>query len=282
LGSIGDKHSLLAMLEVFLKELTKEHVDYPESQSMQRVLRIERDETMVRGLIESGGYGIGSRIIEVKTLEARFERKETDAELFPFYFLASLPDDGEIGVLIFQRQGAVGIYTAFMTAFRKWMADHLPDYTVETGRLIAPEVMKYLLEGRLKSIEIITHKPSGDLADQVKKLGNIQEKGTFTAKFAANRNQYLSKPGWLKSILKGKTNVVELADINPNLDKPVRVIVEYQGVKRLVDFARPDSIAPYIDCTSRIKVGADGHPLFDSIDKYARELSAEFHQRLGH
>jgi hypothetical protein len=281
-GSFDGKTSFGDVVDQFLAYLAKDHAHDVAAQSLQRARDLETDGDVRSGILEAGEYGYGAELIDVESGKMSYERLAGEAELYPFYFLISTPAKRDRGVMLFQRHGAKGVYTSFSAEFRRWFGDKYPDYFLVFSRLVPPEVMKFLLSGRLKAIEITTFSVPKDQTDKIPFLGNVQDVGEVTTTYTARKTKYLSKAGWLKRVLGGNAQLLEIPDSIGNLGDRVRVSVEYEGKLRQVDFAKPDSIAPYIDCSSEVKLGENGHPKRDSIHAYAEDLLQELNKQLGY
>ena len=267
--------------KLFADDLKSTHSVDDARQSLQQTLQVHRKQGLVWGLLKAGDYGYAADLVNVDTLREAYKRRPQDAELIPFYFALKADTAAKTAILIVQRYGAKGVFTEFINAFHSFFRQRHPEFTFDVKRLIPAEVIRHLLNGRLKSIELKTYEIPSDIATKVRAFGNLRDTGAVTIRVDAKRNSVLARPGWLDKIIDKKIKLVEVTESLGWDQDRIRIGVEWEGKKRMVDFHRPESIAPYIDTAKDVKIGDDGHPVFDSIHAYAMKLLAELEQEVG-
>jgi hypothetical protein len=278
LGTVDEPHGgLYSHIKRFFESLQKAHDD-AASQLLQRVVQLDSDADTVWGLVESGEYGYAAEGIDVKTLKHSYKRKPLDAELIPFYFRIYLPAQNDMGIMLLERHGPRGIFHALSSVLRDYLKEKLPDHVLDLTRLVPAEVMSELLKGGVRAIQITTYRVPSDIADKYRFLGNLRNAGTVTVEFKAKKKKFLFKPQWLKAITGGKARILELpADLGPGR---IHIQVDYRGKSRTIDLANLETIAPYVDATSELKLKS-GHPTYKSINGYCVDLLEELLTQLG-
>lgn len=281
LGSIAGLWSMSEIIEQYLVSIEGIQTVDEEAQSMLQAVARNRDNDNHWGLLGNGEFGYAAEGINVRSRNTSYQRTPEDAEIVPFYFRAVTPSTSDIGVLLVQRYGALGVFTVFAKGLRAFFAEHLPEYTMEINRIVPTEVVTELMHGNIRAIQIVAHTLPTDITDKFRFLGNTSEIGSFTIEAKANRNSVLQSPKWLKRIREGRVSVVELPTELEGSDARIRIRVEYEGKTRTIDLADPSSVAPYVDATQELEIDATGHPNFASIDAYCVRLLADLLKQLG-
>lgn len=281
LGNVDRRYNLADLLDQFLSSITNAQTVDEEAQIVLQATRHNRQEEELWGLLDSGEYGFAAQGVDVKTRNPSYTRNPTDAETIPFYYRAYLPKLGDLGLILLQRHGPRGVFTAFSHGFRQFFQEQLPDHVLEINRVVPAEVVRHLTDGQIRSIQVIAHSLPTDITDKLRFLGNRKEIGTFVIEAKAKKKKFLPVPTWLKRIRQGTTQVVELPTELRESDATVRIRVDYNGTTRTIDLSDPANIAPYINATEHLQIDPSGHPRFESIDSYAQQLIQELLQQLG-
>lgn len=281
LGSIAGLWSMSDVLERYLASIAgQQDVDEEAQHVLQAATHHRRDDDLW-GILSAGEFGYAAEGINVRSRSQSYQRTPDDAEVVPLYFRVSTPAMSDLGVLLVQRYGQLGVFTAFAKGFRAFFAHLLPEYTIEINRLVPAEVVKELVEGELRAIQVVAHTLPQDIADKFRFLGSATEIGAFTMEVKAKRGMMLSTPAWLRRIRDGQVRIVELPVELKASDAHIRIRVAYEGKTRMIDLADPSSIAPYIDATDDLEFEDSGHPRFESIDAYCVRLLGELLAQLG-
>jgi len=88
---------------------------------------IDRNANVVEGIITTGDYGYTAELKDVQTGSTTHHKDTDEAEVIPYYFLFHLPktksgklyDDGQKGIMVFQRFNGRSFKTAFNSRFHK-------------------------------------------------------------------------------------------------------------------------------------------------------------------
>jgi hypothetical protein len=281
LSRFDGTNSFLTTFTKFLDELADGYSHDKSAQTLQQAASYKTTARRVYGQINVGEYGYVAKLVSAATLKDSYTRLADDAELIPFYYLLSAPDASKTATFVVQRYGGRGIYTEFSSRFRSWFRDQYPDHTIEFTRLVPAAVIRHLLNGHLKEIEFTAYEMPSDLTDQVRAFGNVTNIGELTIAVKAKRNSVLTRPAWLQRVLENKIKLVELSGEAGLGDDRVKITVEWEGRRRIVDFHRPESIAPYIDVSKSVMIGPDGHPILSSIHDYSMKLVDDLESELG-
>ncbi|MBX9927860.1 MAG: hypothetical protein K2X99_03020, partial [Gemmatimonadaceae bacterium] len=212
LADFDDSTSFADVFKRFVDDLKKRHSVDDTRQSLQQTVQTHRKQGLVWGLLKAGDYGYSSELVNVDTFRETYKRRPQDAELIPFYFALSAEGATKTAILIVQRYGSKGVFTEFMNGFRSWFRERHPDFTFDVKRLIPAEVIRHLLNGRLKSIELKTYEMPSDIATKVRAFGNLRDTGTITIRVDAKRNKVLLRPSWLDKIIDRKIKLVEVTE----------------------------------------------------------------------
>jgi hypothetical protein len=275
------KVSFIRVCKEYFKRAQREYVKQEHLQHLQKASLVKTDDEGVWGTLQSGEYGFESEIWSSDTLVRRFKREREDAELLPFYFHILAPSGGSTAILLLQRYANRGIFTAVANALRDHFSEVLPNYQLETARLVPGEVLQRLLKGKLTEIQITTYSVPHDLAEQFKLGGRFLAEGSLTLTFRAKKAGTIPEPQWVTRLRQRKVQFAELPmDFDPAKTR-VKLGYTYKNSTRLMDMARLDAIAPYHDVTDQVKIGSNGHPVFASIHASALELLEELREQLG-
>lgn len=255
--------------------------EHPERQHFIQTSRIETDDDSIWGLIDRGEFGFAARGFDRRNRRNSFQRRPDDAELLPFYFRFHLPDDANVGILLIQRTGIHGAFSDLREAVEANFRETHPDYILQFGRFMPDRVLRQIIDGQIREISLISHRLPDDIADRLLLRGTEIELGTLEIRVKAKRDSPLIpgvQPRLLRRLRRGEITVAEVLEDETSR---LRIRVAYNGRERLFDFGRPGSIAPYIEVGDDVMMARSGHPDFDSMDEYCRELVAELLEQLG-
>lgn len=281
LGGIDGRHSLSDLFAEYLQSISHEEAIDEEVQVVLQASRRERSDDAMWGLLNAGDYGYAAEGFNIKSKRTSYRRSPDDAEVIPFYYRAFFPGMSDLGIVLLQRYGHYGVFTAVSRGFRAFLDGYLPDHVLEINRLVPAEVVRELTEGEIRAIQVIAHTIPPDLADKFRFLGNHQDIGTFVIEAKAKRKSFLAPPPWLRRIRQGRVQVVELPTELRDSDAVIRIRVNYEGTTRTIDLSDPNNLAPYINATDDLELEPTGHPRFTSIDRYCQDLLDELLRQLG-
>lgn len=281
LGALRGSKSFNECVREFLKSVYGTQSVDERAQIVLRSTNISEEQAITTGLFLSGEYGYSAEGVNVKTSSKSYQRKADDAEILPFYFLFYVPKESDTAILILQRHGNVGIRTSVLRSLKKYFALFYPDLIIVAERLVPGELVQNLVEGEIRGIKLTTYTVPDDIADKFRWLGNMREEGTLTVSYLAKRDRIFKAPDWLRSARKQKAKLISLPVELNRMKARIQINVRFGGQTRLVDISDPSNVAPYIDATSKLKIMSNGHPDFNSIDKYCRTLLVSLLEEMG-
>ena len=282
LGDFSSECDLITIFNQYLQERTVGHSKDDESQKLLRVLRFTSEPFSVNGIVETGEYGYTADLFNVDTETVSYQRVGSDAEMMPFYFLAHLPSHLDEGVILLQRRSNHGIRTVLLKDFAKYVEKSNQRVRVVANPLLPPQfVNEYLQNGRLTKIRFIQYSLPSDLADAYDAGGHVETEGTAEMVFLSKRGQGLPLMNRIRAVLDGKRQIKEMVEL-PDYDYDnVKVEIDVRGSKKTLDLSDVMKMRAYVDITSDVRIGDDGHPEFASIDTIAQGLMNSLLAQIG-
>ncbi len=243
--------------------------------------RIDNAGYVIKGIINFGDYGYSAQGFNVVENEISYNRNNNDSELTPHYFLVYLPDKLDTGIILLQRFGTKGIFTALKDKLRSEFTEKFPNYMLIFNPQVPVEVINYLKEGELKSIKVTRYFAPDDIADTLKNLGFERQDGVIITEVKARKKATLLKPTWLTNFTNSNgSSFFEISSENIP-DGEIQISVDYLGKIRKIRFDNPRKISPYVDATDALEITDSGHPSFDSIDGYCEDLLDRLLSEMG-
>ncbi len=252
-----------------------------DEQTLQHVSTCRSNSSDVWGTIEAGEFGYAADGVNVTTMKKSFRRSTDDAELLPFYFRVDAPDDSNVALLALQRFGPHGVYQSLKTAMRQAFEDANPDQILDVKRVVPSSLLRAILQGDVIAIEVTSYSVPPDIADHYHFLGDVgRSTGRMTIEFRARSGVPFIEQEWLKRLRRGIASALEFEDETDGKPSTLRLKLQHEGKVRTVQVGNLENLLPYVDVTDEIKLGGDGHPVFESINKRAQELLAEVSAQL--
>jgi hypothetical protein len=263
------------LLDVLLNYLTALK-DMPIKDDQERniisVSELTAKERRISGVIQSGLYGIQSKLIDIDTNNVVHERTTNQAEILPFYFLIDIPKGRNEGILILSRIGTYGIKTILSKFMEKHFLTNYSDFSILLKPLVPDQVVKQILfEGRIKKLRFIKYQIPTDVIDGFDE-GHEEISKNLEMSISASR---LPIVGRLKGLFDGSRmvkNLFEIQDYGFDYDT-IKVEVEMGGSNRIVNLGNWEKVRNYVNITDRVTLGNNGYPAFPSIESLALELN---------
>lgn len=271
-SAFEDGSDLHAVFEEYLRarSVTQHH-----DEVAQRLIRIEEftvDDRTISGIVVTGAYGYASRLFDVRKDAISYNRRSSEAELIPFYFLMHVPAAGDEAVLILQRFGTMGIRKLLEGDFRSYFSDEFPQTMMDINPLVPSDIVeRYMRRGALQKVVLTSFQVPEDPM-RLFDLGDHQEEQAyFETVIRARRNQRLPIAQWIRRVMEGEMRLSDVAELREmNVDE-VKLELNYGGSRRIVDLGRPQRFRAYIDISDEIDL-EEGHPTLASIDRQAKAL----------
>lgn len=272
---ISDTSSGFDIFEEFKEYLEQRAEGMAVDEAKQKMLRVAdlkvKDRTL-KGTIVTGVYGHESEMFDIDVMEVTHVRQETEAELIPFYFLMSFPEDTNEGIIILQKFMTYGIRRILLDDFRKHLENKDSPFTVNINPLnYADIIKKYLTEGNLKKLRFVSKRLPSDLTNIYEGEPPTEKDGYMEVTINAKRNRSIPVASRFFDYLDGKAEMGNILEIEDFEFDTIKCEVEINGRTRTIDLSRPTKIRSIHDITGKVKTEA-GHPIFSSIDYLATDL----------
>lgn len=234
------------VLKVFA-EYCRTHKDLEDKEDEKRLYKVNLvEEGALENVnyalieIESGRYGIKSKITDKNTQKVAYNQKETDAPLMNFYLTVIVPKDpGQNnkvykGFMFFQNYGQYGVKTETMYGLRNFFAD-IFGLTLWVGN-ISPEIFveTVLKSENIRKIRFIRNRVSIDSADNLAFSYGREQRMIERVNLSKN---FMDR---LKGYLSGASRVFEFE--NKDYDD-VKVIVDTGGRIRTIGLNNIENVS---------------------------------------
>ena len=232
-----------------------------------RISRLSRNASgdMVSGIIQTGVNGYASEIVNTDTNQVSHHRTVVEAEFVPFFFLLVCPPGRDFGLLLLQRFGNLGVKDFFVDPIiEKFGQDHA-NSRLRITRLVPSDLAHQLLEQSIiKTIRLVRYEELAEVSDSLGE-GYAERTGVVEMVFRAKKSGSLpSAPGLIQALL-GKKAINQVFSVE-NFDyDSIKVDVEVNGKRRVIDIGRPNVLTPNIDVTEDLKLDIGGHPTWESL-----------------
>jgi len=237
----------------------------PLSRSRVHSVRRNADSSVICGIFQTGENGFTSELVDTGTGAVNHNRLTSEAEFIPFFFMLAAPQGGDFGILALQKFKNMGIRDTLATPLiTKFDAEH-PGRRLRINRLVPAALAHQLLnEASIKSIRLVSY-PNAD--DSTTTLGKGYHEKTHSIEMVFRPHRQGSFPvGNLVSVLSGNRPASQLFEVNGFDYEKIKVELEINGKRRVLDLGRPDVITPNVDVTDDLKIDQiSGHPTTDSL-----------------
>lgn len=266
-----------------LQKMAIDGVNHADEKRLIKVTQLVSDASDMWGLLERGEYGAEAPIRNADTFAQTHLQSTKEAVMNRLYFRFHLPDGAKKGLLLMQRTGPIGAYTELRRVLEERFRKAYDTHRLRFARAVHPDILKEVLAGKVYELKIVTYKPSADLVNYIKGKGAAKNMGTITITATAQPDKAFwdsdSTPAWYKKVLTSNKSITELFP-DDNF-KSFRLTTDYKGQQRSFDLTKPEDIFPYQRVSDDVKIAADGHPDFDSIDAEAITIRDDLAVRIG-
>jgi hypothetical protein len=261
LSNVGGE-DFLKFLYTFFQN-SKSPLLNPSAKSLIKVTRLANANREISGIIETGLYGHTSDLYDTTTDKTSYRRKTIDAEMLPFFFSAYIPPNESTGVLILQRFKTFGIQKIISDNLGTLFSDKYPDLMLDIEPIIHPELLReFTTSGTATKIRFRQMKIPQDICDVYQNKLRPDDGYVEYSIIAKKQKNFRSLD--LFSRASGKTL---LTIPKPDNFTPDQTLLEIalNGKKRTIDIADAKKLRMYLDISGEVKIGRNGHPLYDSI-----------------
>jgi hypothetical protein len=144
----GKNSDFLEIIKNYFEELRTTPMKDENQKIHLGVSELKVYDRLMTGTIDSGIYGLAGKLVDIDTNSVSYQKKITDADVFPFFFLLSVPKDRNEALLILGRIGKSGIRKNFGKAFGKYFSSMFPDFAISLNTLIPDQVVRQLSTGQ--------------------------------------------------------------------------------------------------------------------------------------
>ncbi|MEM2857271.1 MAG: hypothetical protein QW416_09240 [Candidatus Nitrosocaldaceae archaeon] len=253
---------LLTLFYNYFNNLYNNIVIVSNIQKVFNISRLTYNNREINALIESGEYGYEAELYDINNKVVSHVKKESEAELLPFYIFLYIPKAKNEGILLLSRIKQLGI--------RKLLEDNINEYLsqsygvnnlkIEFNPIIDKELIKaYLDSGRICEVRFIRFGWSNDIVDVFTQQDHKENEGVAELVIKPK------KGGGLRKDI--DYNHIELRDFKYDA---VKIEVEIDGRRRTIDITH-NKLRSYYDITESVDY-EKGLPTYESIDRIAKRL----------
>lgn len=232
-----------------------------------------------KGYIHYGTFGFESKIVNLRTRKASYNRKVDDAEEIPLFYEFWRPDDADYALMAFQSFGVRSCINAVQEKFKDRFSSANPGYAIRFTKLVPDDGSGGVYStAPVKHIRLIKRNASADIAD--KYVAESSKPIDIELHLKARRNQSLGPFGTVSRKLKsGRAGGlityegVEFGEAIAN--------IRIGGKYRPVGVFGSNADTGVIDLTPDVKKGRDGHPIYTSIEEQTAQILAEMNSIVG-
>jgi len=241
---------------------------------------IASDKRTISGIIESGDYGVESRIVNKNSKKEKYRKEVDDIDIKPFYFLILAGKGHDKGLLILQRLGGFGINSIFTNHFELFFKQKKEGLILEFSPFVSRQLAKQFLDnGAIKEFTLRRYNLPPDIASKLGFLNHTEEILSVELKITAKKKNKLSLNNKVKKFIKDPNaklfDLKELESIGFDGEHKSLMKVKLGNNTRTIDLSETLQIRPYYDIDSYVEKENSGHPQFKSIDKIAKELVSD-------
>lgn len=267
LDKIPINNDLFDFLQDFFQS-HQTHVNNSQQQTYMRVRNFNTNNRTLFGTIESGVYGVRSDVLDVQTYTISYKKKKTDADVLPFYFLISVPQNADEAVILFQRTGRHGFQSNFTNFLQKSFRSKFPFCTLNINNLMLEEVVKKtILSGSIKELKCVKYQTPIDIVDGLD-TGHNEMSGSIEFSVKAKGIPFKNRIKEFFNKSRNVNNLIEIRDFDFRYDT-VKVDVDINGTLYHYDLGNIGKMRQSLDITKDIELDSDGRPVFDSIHNKA-------------
>jgi hypothetical protein len=273
LASFDTSHNLQEEFQEFCRLLRATHLIGKSEVVTWQVRQYENDGETIAGIVEVGDYGYTTRLMDVQSGAAAYNRRPNDAEMVPMFFALDAPDHARTGIIILQKHGIRSPLSFFTEAFRNFFQQRFPEHLLDMVPFVAQTTLNAFRDGQLQQITLVKYELAPDLAAQVRLRVPRGVSVSMETTIKVRNKGRLAMPAWVRNYFTKREEGAHLPPLPGEADA-VRVQVTHRGQLRTIQLGRPEDMVPYLDATDEVET-RNGHPVYASIKRYAFSLLAD-------
>ena len=274
----------------FFKDFINHHSNITISERQQKSLqftdqiKISSKERIISGVLESGDYGVESKISD-KEGNPKYVKSADELDIKPFYYLIWVPSGSNIGIFITQRLGIFGIHGIFTSHFSGFFKDRYSDLMIDFNAYVSKEIArKFIEDGGIKEIILRRYTLPSDIADKFD-LNFDTKIRSIELRIVAENKTFLGINDRAKRFIDNPNarlfSFKELNEIGFDGNHRELIKVKLGKNTRTIDLSQTAQLRPYFDIDNEVDRQENGHPVFESIDRIARELIADLREEIA-
>lgn len=270
-----DAAKLLPFFDAYFKARSRNTVTNTATKKVLSVRSAVANGREINGVLTTGEYGYESELQHVQGKKPKYQRSTQEAEMLPFYFHLYIPEKGKTGILILQRFGLFGVRTILSGDLDSVFQAQFPEYEMNIRPQVPDGVLRELLRaGEVRRIILRKDSIPADICDELDEDIDAQDARmalVISAKTGKAFGKFLSK---VRDFVNGRATgaISEIITVEGFEHDRVLMDVELGGRRQIVDLSDFGKLRANIDVTAKVKLGADGHPVFASIETVAKDL----------
>jgi hypothetical protein len=287
LDNFLEKEDIIPFFKDFLGYYSKMTVSERQQKSIQFTdkIRITSDQRIISGVLESGDYGVESKITD-KEGNAKYIKKADELDIKPFYYLIWVPNGSNIGIFITQRLGIFGIHGIFTSHFAGFFKEKYPDLMVDFNAYVSKEIARKFIEGGgIREIILRRFTLPSDIADKFDLNFDTTKIKSIELRILAENKTYFGINDRAKRFLDDENarlfTFKELEEIGFDGNHRELIKVKLGKNTRTIDLSQTAQLRPYFDIDSDVERQENGHPVFESIDRIARDLVVDLQEEIS-
>jgi hypothetical protein len=249
-----------------------------DSQQVLQVLKAKAntDGRQIEGLLNIGYYGTATEIRNLeKWTDIAYQKRTSDVDLQPFYFLFDFPEGKDLGLALLQRTGAEGIQSILAEALNESFNRDFNDCRLHMNAYAPEALYRQLEREEVSEVRFIRHRVPRDITTLIGKNSSEETHGTMDVVFRFHESGL--RVAAIQRFIdehRGTDNIFELEETRFRYDN-VKIKVKFRGKERTMDLGDPERLRPAFDITEDLKWSPAGHPTFASISNAAQELLSD-------
>lgn len=280
LRKLPRRQTLLNLLDQYLSQLEDQIARDEKTHVVLAASKILKKRHSISACIERGEYGIASRLMDVRSRNITHQRSVDEAEMMPFYFLAAVPADGDMGIAAFQIEANAGIRVQFRLGFELFLREKCGDVDLEIDKLVPrPLIEAYVQNQPVAKLRFVNIKVPKNIS-QVFRGSNIGKDATLELQVRVKHGKNLLLADRIIDIVNGSKPASKFVQIKGFDYDTVKVEFDVGGKRRTIDFSNQDNFRADYDVTDKVQ-GPDGLPTFEGVDQAAREIVVDIMKSLN-
>lgn len=231
-----------------------------------------------KGYIHYGTYGFESDFVNSKTKKKQYRRQVDDVEEIPLFYEFWRPKGADYAFAVFQSFAGRSCVTLVTEKIEEAFRIANEGYTLKFKKLVPTDGNgSVYADAPVKQLRFIKRNASSDIADRY-----IGESKPIDMELSlkARPKQSLGAFGSISRTLNraGKAGAIEYDGVEFG---EAIANIRIGGKYRPVGIFGVNSDAGVIDVTNDIRRGADGHPIFESLEGQVKNILGDFNRTIA-